>query len=133
MTSTTLATLADCLAFTEMHTGNGCRRGFTDEVLDEQRDPDAERIAEAGRAALDLAATVLTVPRCIYPGCCDSRRTRGLCHQHYQTMRSYVRAGKATETDLERRGLLLEQGKGGASTKSHDAFLTGSTIQGSED
>jgi len=68
---------------------------------------------------------------CIYPGCTISRRTRGLCHGHYQTMRSYVRKGKASEDDLESRGLLMPRGTGGTSiTTGHDAFLTGSTTTG---
>ena len=69
-------------------------------------------------------------PECVYPGCRNTRRTRGLCHGHYQSMRSYVRAGKATEADLEDRGLLLPKGTGGASVNGHDAFLLGSIIRG---
>jgi hypothetical protein len=69
-------------------------------------------------------------PCCIYPGCENSRRTRGLCHQHYQTMRAYVRAGKADESDLERRGLLEPKGKGGGTVHGHVAFLFGSTVIG---
>lgn len=69
---------------------------------------------------------------CVYPGCSLSRRTRGLCHGHYQTMRSYVRLGKADEADLQRRGLLLPQGTGGSKvTAGHGAFLLGSTVRGS--
>lgn len=68
--------------------------------------------------------------RCVYPSCENSSRTRGLCHQHYQTMRSYVRAGKASEEDLERRGLLLEKGRGGSTVEGHDAFLRGSDVRG---
>jgi hypothetical protein len=70
-----------------------------------------------------------TTTRCQYPGCPHSRRTRGLCHGHYQTMRAYVRAGKAQERDLEHRGLLLPKGEGGATiTTGHDAFLLGSDV-----
>ena len=61
-------------------------------------------------------------PTCVYPECPNSRRTRGLCHQHYQTMRSYVRAGNAEESDLETRGLLLPKGTGGAKCNGHSAF-----------
>ena len=68
---------------------------------------------------------------CVYPGCQFTRRTRGLCHQHYQTMRSYVRLGKADEADLMRRGLLLPEGTGGAKAAvGHDAFILGSTVRG---
>lgn len=81
---------------------------------------------------LPIPSAILTVPRCIYPSCCNSRRTRGLCHQHYQTMRSYVRDNKATEADLEARGLLLAKGGGGSPVSDHSAFLTGSDVRGEE-
>lgn len=62
--------------------------------------------------------------KCVYPGCEHTRRTRGLCHGHYQTMRSYVRLGKAEEDDLESRGLLLPKGTGGVKvTVGHSLFL----------
>jgi len=68
---------------------------------------------------------------CIYPGCVFTRRTRGLCHGHYQTMRSYVRLGRADERDLERRGLLLPEGTGGSKiTTGYDAFIKGSKVTG---
>lgn len=68
---------------------------------------------------------------CVYPGCPFSRRTRGLCHGHYQTMRSYVRLGRADEADLVKRGLLLPEGQGGVKiTTGHDAFLKGSKMTG---
>lgn len=68
--------------------------------------------------------------RCVYPDCTNTSRTRGLCHGHYQTMRAYVREGKARETDLERRGLLLPKGEGGSSVNGHSAFLLGSAKRG---
>ena len=71
-----------------------------------------------------------SIPRCTYPGCRNTRRTRGLCHQHYQTMRSYVRDDKATEADLEARGLLLPKGTGGSPVQDHSAFLLGSDVRG---
>ena len=68
---------------------------------------------------------------CIYPDCPCTRRTRGLCHGHYQTMRSYVRRGLADEADLIARGLLLPEGTGGTKISvGHDAFLKGSTVKG---
>lgn len=68
---------------------------------------------------------------CVYPGCLHTRRTRGLCHGHYQTMRSYVRLGKADEADLQARGLLLPKGTGGSTIETgHEAFLRGSTVRG---
>ena len=72
----------------------------------------------------------MKAPQCVYPSCRNSRRTRGLCHQHYQTMRSYVRDGKATEADLEARGLLLDKGTGGSPVQDHAAFLSGSDVRG---
>ena len=60
---------------------------------------------------------------CIYPGCENSRRTRGLCHSHYQTARAYIRDGKTTEKSLEKRGLLMPKGTGGATVNGHAAFL----------
>lgn len=75
--------------------------------------------------------------KCVYPKCENSRRTRGLCHGHYQTMRARVRAGKADEKDLEKRGLLLPKGTGGSPTNvvkdenGLDAFVKGSKLRGS--
>lgn len=69
-------------------------------------------------------------PECVYPSCQNTRRTRGLCHQHYQTMRSYVRDEKADEADLMRRGLLLPKGTGGSQVEDHSAFLKGSKARG---
>jgi len=87
-----------------------------------------------------------TPPTCVYPGCPNTRRTRGLCHGHYQTMRARVRAadkdggawtlmtgtrGDRLMADLERRGLLLPKGTGGAPAPDHlKAFELGSDVQG---
>ncbi len=69
--------------------------------------------------------------RCVYPSCENTTRTRGLCHGHYQTMRSYVRAGQADVADLEDRGLMLPKGSGGTKvTTGHEAFLIGSGRRG---
>lgn len=68
--------------------------------------------------------------RCVYPDCENSSRTRGLCHGHYQTARSYVRRGIATEADLEHRGLLMPKGEGGSSVNGHQAFKLGCEIKG---
>lgn len=46
---------------------------------------------------------------CHYPTCTNTTRTRGLCHQHYQTARAYIRAGKATAEDLVARGVMLSR------------------------
>ncbi len=80
----------------------------------------------------------LMVESCLYPDCTNSRRTRGQCHQHYQTMRSYIRkavkAGICTEEeydrDLMRRGLLLPKGTGGAKVEGHEALKYGSDMLG---
>ena len=61
--------------------------------------------------------------RCVYPDCANSRRTRGLCHGHYQTARAYIRDGKVTEADLVARGLLMAPGTGAGSVSGHSAFL----------
>jgi hypothetical protein len=69
--------------------------------------------------------------QCIYPRCKNTRRTRGLCHGHYQTMRARVREGKVTEGDLERRNLLLPKGTGGAPAGDYmRAFEAGSEVFG---
>ena len=60
---------------------------------------------------------------CVYPGCKNTPRTRGLCHNHYQTARSYIRDGKTTEAFLELRGLLLPKGTPGGSIDNSRYFL----------
>lgn len=77
---------------------------------------------------------------CLYPGCDHTRRTRGLCHAHYQIMRDRARKWQreqqalstaSFEADLERRGLLLPKGTGGVSARDHlDAFCIGSEVLG---
>lgn len=77
--------------------------------------------------------------QCLYPDCPNSRRTRGLCHGHYQVMRQRVREavaarqGTVLEIDLVKRGLLLPAGApdGGSPAPDHlGAFLPGSTVRG---
>lgn len=67
---------------------------------------------------------------CVYPGCKNTARTRGLCHGHYQTMRTYVRDGKATEADLIERKLLMPKGTGGSPNNGYSALLLGSKERG---
>lgn len=68
---------------------------------------------------------------CVYPGCTNTSRTRGLCHGHYQTMRSYVRRGVADEADLMERRLLMPKGMGGTPAYGgHGAFVKGSKQRG---
>lgn len=62
-------------------------------------------------------------PKCIYPDCSNTVRTRGLCHGHYMTMRRLVREGKITEEDLEERGFLSPKGTGQAFMNGHALFL----------
>ena len=59
---------------------------------------------------------------CVYPGCQCTRRTRGLCHNHYQNLRRLIRDGKVTETDVVKRRLLMPPGTGGATVNGHEAF-----------
>ena len=72
----------------------------------------------------------LNITVCIYPGCTNSPRTRGLCHPHYQTMRGYVRAGRVTEQDLEARGMLAPKGTGGAKANGSGLFLDSTATGG---
>lgn len=77
---------------------------------------------------------------CVYPGCENTRRTRGLCHGHYQTMRTHARKvrdrdGQAAvekyEASLEGRRLLMPKGTGGTSAPDTlDAFKAESTVIG---
>lgn len=68
------------------------------------------------------AAPVAT--RCTYTGCTNSRRSRGLCHGHYQAWRSHARKGTAApEADLIKAGLILAADvKGGSTVNGHDLF-----------
>jgi hypothetical protein len=70
---------------------------------------------------------------CKYPGCTNTTRTRGLCHGHYQAMRSMVRNGTADEADLVDRKLLDPPGKAVQAGRTHDAFKLGSPAQGQSD
>jgi hypothetical protein len=73
-----------------------------------------------------------TLPACAVPGCEHTRRTRGLCHGHYQNWRSLARKGTAApEKDLMARGLLLPEGTGGAGKLGKFAgFQIGSDVRG---
>ena len=78
--------------------------------------------------------------RCVYPKCKNTSRTRGLCHAHYQSMRSRARTIKKNEghaaelnylMELESRRLLMPEGAGGSPARDHlGAFDRGSEVQG---
>lgn len=75
---------------------------------------------------------------CLYVGCTNSSRTRGLCHGHYQGMRALARRYKAQgvcsedeyERDLMSRGLLTAKGAGGSRVGEAFALRFGSKIEG---
>ena len=61
--------------------------------------------------------------QCLYPGCKNTRRTRGLCHGHYHAARSYIRAGKLTELQLQRRQMMTAPGQGRAPSIGNELLL----------
>ncbi len=72
---------------------------------------------------------------CLVPGCEGSRRTRGICHPHYQNWRAQARAGTAaTDEDLMARGLLLPKsdptGGAGKVIPGKPFFSAGSVLKG---
>ena len=69
---------------------------------------------------------------CLVPKCTNTTRTRGLCHPHYQQARARVRAGKATEEDLVRRGLMSPAGEAGSTpaVSARGIFDLGSEVRG---
>lgn len=70
--------------------------------------------------------------KCLVPNCTSTTRTRGLCHPHYQQARGRVRAGKATEEDLVRRGLMTPPGESGSTpaVSARGIFDLGSDVRG---
>lgn len=71
---------------------------------------------------------------CLFPGCCNTRRTRGQCHTHYQQTQAMLRSGDADDADLVRRGLRTKPGaKDGGSEVAPGAreiFRKGSKVKG---
>ena len=69
---------------------------------------------------------------CLVPNCTSTTRTRGLCHPHYQQARARVRASKATEEDLVRRGLMTPPGESGSTpaVSARGIFDLGSDVRG---
>jgi hypothetical protein len=67
--------------------------------------------------------------RCVYPKCVERIRGRGLCNAHYKQANRLIKAGKASEADLVKRGLLLPSKKAKAETDAK-AFLKGSAVVG---
>ena len=98
-------------------------RGYEPQVY---RSLIAESEARSSILVLELAGGEKPPHPCCYPGCQNSIRARGLCHQHYQSAIRYLRDGKADEDDLMARGLILKAGNGGGPTEAHGAFLEGS-------
>ena len=93
----------------------------------------ASRDDEGAAIAMNLALGDRPPEPCIYPGCQNSRRARGLCHLHLVAMQTAMRTGKADEEDLMRRRLLQEKGTGGGEiVVGHDAFLRGSRKVGDD-
>jgi hypothetical protein len=56
-------------------------------------------------------------------------RGRGLCNAHYKQATRLIKAGKASEADLVKRGLLLPSKKAKAKADAK-AFLKGSVVVG---
>ena len=94
---------------------------------------DGEKITVDRAEAEDILAQLLKQlgTGCVYPGCLNTRRTRGQCHQHYQEWRRLARTDEKRGTDrcknnaeLEAEGLLLPEGTGGGSkVGKSDLFL----------
>lgn len=79
----------------------------------------------------------LLKPRyCLFPGCRNTRRTRGQCHSHYQLTQAMLRSGDADDADLVARGLRTPQGDKEAGSpiapNSREAFRKGSDTTGKE-
>ncbi len=75
--------------------------------------------------------------RCVYPEptepdgrCPHSARSRGCCHNHYQTAQAMLRDGRAELADLEARGLYMPKGEGSSPTTSSAAFAFDSKALG---
>lgn len=76
----------------------------------------------------------MSAPRyCLVPGCSNTRRTRGLCHSHYQNCQRMLRDGQADDRDLVRRGLRTAPGEpGGSPTLKFAGFAAGSKVRGKD-
>ena len=60
--------------------------------------------------------------KCLHPECDKPPRGRGLCNSHYKQVRKLLAKGEADETDLIKRGLLLE-------SKRADALASGAIFK----
>ena len=84
---------------------------------------EAERLVRQLHKKLNIA--------CVYPGCLNTRRTRGQCNGHYNEWRRLARTDSKrgtrrckSEAELEALGLLLPEGTGGSSKAGKsDEFL----------
>ncbi len=84
---------------------------ITDRVFAAKAEQPDHRPTPAGLLTPRPGFVLISVDRlCLYPACENTKRTRGLCHCHYQNARAYIRAGKITEADLEARGLMAAKG-----------------------
>lgn len=82
-----------------------------------------------------MTKTKTTTTRiCLFPGCRNTRRTRGQCHTHYQQTQAMLRAGDADDADLVRRGLRTPEGaKDGGSEVApgaREVLAKGSKVKG---
>jgi len=64
-------------------------------------------------------------PKCLYPGCDNVSHTRGLCKNHYLSIRGIVVSQKATWGQLESAGKCLHPQKGRNCGLKNEWFLEG--------
>lgn len=65
---------------------------------------------------------------CIFPDCERKKRSRGLCINHFVAARRLIIAGRADESDLMERGLML----GNSLYATKEVFSKGSKVKGKE-
>jgi len=72
-----------------------------------------------GRAA----SFIMKIKKCLFPECPNPERTRGLCHNHYQTAAKLVRTSQVSWEELEVSGKCTARKTGGRSTPVSGWFL----------